>query len=40
VMYPIYQQFADINNKMKFSNFLDFFHKIWSFPWINLFNSN
>ena len=32
VMYPIYQQFADINNKMKFSNFLDFFTKFELFP--------
>ena len=32
VMYPIYQQFADINNKMKFSNFLDFFTKFDLFP--------
>ena len=32
VMYPIYQQFSDINNKMKFSNFLDFFTKFELFP--------
>ena len=32
VMYPIYQQFSDINNKMKFSNFLDFFTKFDLFP--------
>ena len=32
VMYPIYQEFADSNNKMKFSNFLNFFTKFELFP--------
>ena len=32
VMYPIYHQYADVNDKMKFSNFLEFFTKFELFP--------
>ena len=32
VIYPIYQQYADINNKMNFSNFLGFFTNFELFP--------
>ena len=32
IMYPIYQKYADFNNKMKFSNFLNFFTEFELFP--------